>query len=107
MSFMKDAELVDGEYFLTVKGLKIFSNRMVKMGICDDVERCVATIQKFNTHCGIDQQIVLCTHCANMIGIKRCSACPRTSEVRYCGRDCQLADWPLHKKICSKKNVKM
>ena len=41
---------------------------------------------------------VLCAMCAHKIGVKRCSACPKESEIRYCSRVCQVAAWPLHKK---------
>jgi hypothetical protein len=32
----------------------------------------------------------------------RCGACQRP-DVRYCSRDCQVADWFLHKRECQKK----
>ena len=28
--------------------------------------------------------------------------CPTCLEARYCGRACQLAHWPVHKKECRK-----
>ena len=35
----------------------------------------------------------------NEKSLLRCSRC---KVVRYCGRDCQVADWPQHKKECGK-----
>lgn len=40
--------------------------------------------------------------CYNNCNLSRCQRC---KEVSYCGRDCQLRDWPDHKEFC-KKNRK-
>jgi hypothetical protein len=41
------------------------------------------------------------THCSNPgcggAGIKKCTGC---KQVRYCGKQCQLAHWPAHKADC-------
>jgi hypothetical protein len=42
-----------------------------------------------------------CSSCgADAMGKKllRCSAC---RKVEYCSRDCQKADWPIHKRVCN------
>jgi hypothetical protein len=41
-----------------------------------------------------------CSHCgAELSDPKRCTKC---KSVRYCNRECQVADWPKHKKQCKK-----
>jgi tetratricopeptide (TPR) repeat protein len=30
------------------------------------------------------------------------SSCSKCKQVRYCGRECQLKHWPIHKRICKK-----
>ena len=43
--------------------------------------------------------IVPCSVCAKKIGLKRCGACPQSTE-RYCSRECQVAAWPAHRPVC-------
>ncbi len=38
-----------------------------------------------------------CTMC-NADMAKNCSKC---QSVRYCGKECQLSDWPVHKHFCA------
>lgn len=38
-----------------------------------------------------------CVHCKVNNGSKKCSRC---RVACYCGRDCQLKDWPVHKFFC-------
>lgn len=39
----------------------------------------------------------LCAACGKDLASSKCSRC---SAVRYCGRSCQAAHWPEHKKLC-------
>ena len=48
-----------------------------------------------------------CAHpcCTTIVGAREADAprgkrCSRCQVVRYCGRACQLADWPAHKAAC-------
>lgn len=44
-----------------------------------------------------------CSRCPKKaLTMKRCSQC---HERHYCSRDCQLADWPEHKRSCTKTSV--
>jgi hypothetical protein len=38
----------------------------------------------------------LCAACDK----KGSSVCNRCKHARYCSRECQVADWPIHKKVC-------
>lgn len=37
-----------------------------------------------------------------LVGRERCKYCPCQAAV-YCGKTCQLDDWPFHKKKCTKR----
>ena len=37
------------------------------------------------------------------VGVKKCSKC---FSVSYCGKDCQVADWARHKRLCDPVMVK-
>ena len=39
----------------------------------------------------------MCAYCSNAPATKRCSIC---SFAHYCGRECQTAHWPVHKRPC-------
>ncbi|KHN95384.1 Zinc finger, MYND-type [Metarhizium album ARSEF 1941] len=44
-----------------------------------------------------------CTHCQKSppeVVLRRCAKC---SATPYCSRDCQKADWKVHKKICGRQ----
>lgn len=40
-----------------------------------------------------------CAHCGTPGADKKCARC---KTVEYCGRDCQVADWKAHKRVCGK-----
>jgi hypothetical protein len=54
----------------------------------------------------IENSPSLCTFCKKKepdnIKFSRCSRC---LSVKYCDRDCQAKDWPVHKKNCEKKKA--
>lgn len=41
-----------------------------------------------------------CCHCG--APVPGCSRCSRCALAYYCGRECQLANWPSHKGVCPK-----
>ncbi|KAF2621324.1 hypothetical protein BU25DRAFT_354671 [Macroventuria anomochaeta] len=43
-----------------------------------------------------------CRETAAVKGLQNLKACTRCKTTRYCGRDCQKADWKVHKKVCSR-----
>ena len=51
-----------------------------------------------------DTNIDECANCGKAesddMKLKRCTAC---KMVRYCSRDCQVANWPQHEKACKKR----
>lgn len=44
-----------------------------------------------------------CFRCAK---VEAASLCARCKKVKYCGRDCQVADWKTHKPFCKKETPK-
>lgn len=49
-----------------------------------------------------DPRLILdrCAHCGDRVSqLRKCSGC---KSAQYCGAECQLADWPEHKKVCKK-----
>lgn len=47
-------------------------------------------------------KIIKCCVVCKITGIK--SKCGRCKRVHYCSRECQQADWPMHKLVCKKKS---
>ena len=46
---------------------------------------------------------LVCDHCgltAEQASVKSLKDCGKCNDVRYCGKDCQLAAWPGHKAAC-------
>ena len=50
----------------------------------------------------------VCANCGKgeeeSINLKKCSAC---LSVKYCGRECQIAHRPHHKKACKKRAAEL
>ena len=84
---------------VTPGNAKHLINALITAGECTDVDRAVRILQTLNDKMGRDRQVVVCSMCAKMIGIKKCSGCPKTA-TRYCSRACQVAAWPSHKASC-------
>ena len=64
------------------------------------IDDAMKHLQYRNYVCGKKSHAVVCAMCANRIGMKRCSGCPKTSMIRYCSRECQVMAWPSHKAVC-------
>ncbi|KAG5992205.1 hypothetical protein E4U43_003824 [Claviceps pusilla] len=45
-------------------------------------------------------ECIVCKKSPPEVNVKRCAKC---STTPYCSRDCQKADWKVHKKICGKQ----
>ena len=48
------------------------------------------------------RDLLSCVRC-DQGGDKKCAKC---HSVSYCGRECQVADWPRHKRLCLPVMVK-
>jgi hypothetical protein len=44
----------------------------------------------------------VCARTAEMLSSGKLMECTRCRSVRYCGKDCQKADWPAHKPTCKR-----
>jgi len=45
-------------------------------------------------------EIVVCYKCKKSEEVDKFSRCARCHIAKYCGRECQTADWPAHRKVC-------
>jgi hypothetical protein len=50
------------------------------------------------------KDLELCTVCKHAYPIKQFKKCGNCRLKRYCGKECQCNDWPIHKKKC-KNNI--
>lgn len=89
-----------GDEWLTIKQCKLLANVLIEEGSCKDVERILYVLKEWNNTNVSKTCVILCAMCAEKIGIKKCSRCPRNSEIRYCSRECQVAAWPSHRICC-------
>lgn len=87
------------EKLVTFKNALLLCNALIETG-SGDIERSISTMQQISDQLGKKKHIVACCYCAKKLGIKKCSACPKDSKVRYCSRNCQLEAWPTHKELC-------
>lgn len=67
-------------------------------GLSDDDDRLKDSAHQ-QTFTKIVAQSDKCWKCQKETDLKSCSRC---KAVWYCGKDCQTADWPRHKKTCNK-----
>jgi hypothetical protein len=92
-----------GDEYLTIHGVKLLANRLIEDGSCTDLDLAIAFLNELNSFGKNKTLITLCSMCAGKIGLKKCAACPKNSKIRYCSRECQVSDWPVHKMSCGKK----
>ena len=92
-----------GDEYLSIQGVKLLTNSLIEEGSCTDVDQAIAFLNELNEIVVKKTLITLCSACAGKIGIKKCAACPKNSKIRYCSRECQVSDWPVHKMSCGKK----
>jgi hypothetical protein len=98
---------IEGEPYVTFKGLKILANALLEDGSCKDINLAVDFIQEVNKQIMKDKHVVVvCSMCAKKVGMKRCAGCPKDSDTRYCSRECQIYAWPFHKSSCMKIHQK-
>ncbi len=92
------------EIYCALKARESLVNQLVDRGFCTNLENTLEVMNAMNkatNEMEIGNQTrnsVLCVSCGMKIGVKKCSGC--SSPTRYCSQECQIADWPLHKKLC-------
>ena len=83
----------------------------------DDEDRCVIRFLKKRISCScLDrkyQQFVKfqpklgqCFRCKTKMEAKSLQKCSRCRVARYCGKECQVADWPQHKAHCKEQEIR-
>jgi hypothetical protein len=84
---------------ISIKGTRVLLNYLVDDGTCP-LDRAIGILQAIHDQLGHPTTIVACAHCAVRVGIKKCGGCPSDSTLRYCSKNCQIADWATHKLSC-------
>ena len=65
----------------------------------DDVSK---ELSSMNTDSRSEKKRGTCLYCLQVVkGSKRCTRC---ETALYCGRECQVKHWPVHKNICQDSN---
>jgi len=100
-------DLEPGTQLISVKNVKHLLNALITSGDCTDLDRALKIHQDIMDFALDGKPTILCCVCASKLGVKRCSGCDRSSEARYCSRECQVAAWPTHKAVCGKSNKKI
>ncbi len=95
---------LDEEPLIKAKDAPLLINALIETGDTY-VEHAAKVLQNINNQLGNNKMVVICSHCAKKIGIKRCSKCPSTTTIRYCSRECQVWAWPSHKTCCGVQDV--
>lgn len=49
--------------------------------------------------------VILTVRVKTLTLVIHCSTCSRCLCISYCSKECQLASWGDHKKVCAKKSV--
>ena len=98
-----DEDIGNSKKYLTIQGVKLLANNLIEDGSCTNLDLAMDFLNELNEKLVKKSLIMLCSACAGKIGIKKCAACPKNSKIRYCSRECQVSDWPVHKMSCGKK----
>ena len=89
--------IVDGELCVTLKYVKNKINELIKDDPSSNFEKVFNELKRMGDKMTPPVLVIPCSYCAKMIGVKKCAKCPRSTEIRYCSRECQVAAWPSHK----------
>jgi hypothetical protein len=93
-------KMIDGKVRVTVKGAKVLANELIEDGSCTNIGRAQRMLEEMNKASPQKTLIVLCSNCARKFGTKKCAKCLSSSQIRYCSKECQVADWPSHRLSC-------
>jgi hypothetical protein len=63
----------------------------------------LARLSNTNNDNNDNMNLKICRHCTKMetIGGAKLMKCQRCKVTYYCSKDCQIADWKIHKKVCN------
>lgn len=108
------------DYFSQIPGTVLNFKKVAEHHIDEQVERDCSKYRSIASPDSIPDRFIKRVllsyeqkkeHCSTCKGVgsvrcnlKRCTKCKRTM---YCCRECQILDWPTHKKICKETNTKV
>ena len=98
--FQEIKEPIEPGESISVDQLKHLINTRIDMDPSTNLQGAMKLLQTTNEEFGISSSITLCSMCVKKIGVKKCSGCSKTSQIRYCSKECQVAAWPSHKGGC-------
>ena len=95
-----DKPMSESEESIHIDQLKHMVNAKVDLDPSTDLQHAMKLLQTMHEGLGIKGSVIVCSNCARKIGVKRCAGCNKTTQIRYCSRECQVAAWPSHKGCC-------
>ena len=91
---------------VTIRGAKRLYNILVERGqVKLTIEQGIQMLEGMYKQMGREKRVYACAACGIKIGLFMCFQCPRTTDIRYCGRECQDMAWPAHKQCCRRAPV--
>jgi hypothetical protein len=93
-----------GEPYANVKGMTILANGLIEAGETT-LERCMDILQQVNAQSTKPVTLVPCLFFGKKFGRKQCAGCPNVDTIRYSSKECQVGAWPVHKGICTSRQI--
>lgn len=89
-------ERIESTSVITSPGPDDTYSEILVIPTCRPNSVCTRRVAQLS-HVQDPEQKHMCNGCGEVV---RCQRCGRCRGAYYCGRNCQLRDWPEHKKVC-------